>query len=102
MDYSGSFVFKLLIMAVMNRINPYSTSRLNDDTGFSTTGNINGGRFINRDGTFNLRKIGWPFWQRYSIYYRLITIPLWQFISLIFIFYIGINLLFTLIYIFIG
>jgi inward rectifier potassium channel len=87
-------------MAVSNRINP--VSRQNPDTGFSTTGNINGGRFINRDGTFNLRKIGWPFWQRYSIYYRMITIPLWQFISLIFIFYIGINLLFTLIYISIG
>jgi len=87
-------------MAFSKRINP--VSKMNNDTGFSTTGNINGGRFINRDGTFNLRKTGWSFWQRYSIYYRMISIPLWQFIGIIFIFYIGINLLFTLIYISIG
>jgi inward rectifier potassium channel len=87
-------------MAFSKHINP--VSRLNNDTGFSTTGNINGGRFINRDGTFNLRKTGWSFWRRYSIYYRMISIPLWKFIAIIFIFYIGINLLFTFIYIFIG
>ncbi|MBK5272356.1 MAG: transporter, partial [Bacteroidia bacterium] len=87
-------------MALSRRINPFS--KLNNDTGFSTTGNINGGRFINRDGTFNLRKTGMPFWRRYSIYHRMINIPIWQFIALIFIFYISINLLFTLIYISIG
>ncbi|HMG66982.1 MAG TPA: ion channel [Chitinophagaceae bacterium] len=87
-------------MAVSNRINPVST--LNNDTGFSTTGNINGGRFINRDGTFNLRKIGWPFWRRFSIYYRLISLPLWKFIGIIFLSFIGLNLLYTLIYLWIG
>ena len=87
-------------MAVSNRINPYL--RLNNDTGFSTTGNINGGRFINRDGTFNLRKVGWPIWRRYSIYYRLISLPLWKFIGMIFLFFIGINILYTLIYLWIG
>src|SRR3984893_13460165 len=88
------------IMSVSKRINPIP--RLNNDTGFSTTGNINGGRFINRDGTFNLRKVGWPFWRRYSIYYRLISLPLWKFISLIFLFYICINFFYTLIYLSIG
>ena len=87
-------------MAVSNRINPYS--RLNNDTGFSTTGNINGGRFINRDGTFNLRKVGWPIWRRYSIYHRLISLPLWKFIGIIFLFFIGLNILYTLIYLWIG
>ena len=87
-------------MAVSNRINPYS--RLNNDTGFSTTGNINGGRFINRDGTFNLRKVGWPIWRRYSIYYRLISLPLWKFIGIIFLFFFGINILYTIIYLWIG
>jgi len=91
---------KPLIMAVSNRINPYS--RLNNDTGFSTTGNINGGRFINRNGTFNLRKVGWPIWRRYSIYYRMISFPLWKFIGIIFLFFIGINILYTLIYLWIG
>jgi inward rectifier potassium channel len=89
-------------MSVSNRINPHSTSRLNNDTGFGTTGNINGGRFINRDGTFNLQKVGWPVWRRYSIYYRLISMPLWKFITIIFLFYVLINFIYTLIYLAIG
>jgi inward rectifier potassium channel len=87
-------------MAVSNRINP--VSKLNRDTGFSDTGNIHGGRFINRDGTFNLRKIGWPFWQRYSVYYRMITMPPWQFIVTLVTAFISVNLFFTLIYLWIG
>ena len=87
-------------MAFTHRINPYSTQ--NNDTGFSTTGNINGGRFINRDGTFNLRKVGWPVWKRYSIYHKLITIRLWKFIALIFAFYVVINFIYTFIYLTIG
>ena len=87
-------------MELSKRINPFS--KLNDDTGFSTTGNINGGRFINRDGTFNLRKTGWPFWQRYSIYYTMISMPIWQFIAIIFVFFVCINFIFSLIYISLG
>src|SRR5262245_27542520 len=93
---------KFLIMAFSDLINPYSNSRLNNDTGFSTTGNINGGRFINRDGTFNLRKVGWPIWRRYSIYHNLITMSLWKFILSIFLFYVVINFIYTLIYLTIG
>src|SRR6266496_4265122 len=91
---------KPLYMSVSKRINP--VSRQNPDTGFGTTGNINGGRFINRDGTFNLRKVGWPIWRRYSIYHRLISLPLWKFIGIIFLFFIGLNILYTLIYLWIG
>lgn len=87
-------------MAFTQRVNPYS--KLNNDTGFSTTGNINGGRFINRDGTFNLRKVGWPIWKRYSIYHKLISLPLWKFITIIFLFYIVINFIYTIIYLAIG
>jgi len=87
-------------MTFTNRINP--SSNLNNDTGFGTTGNINGGRFINRDGTFNLRKVGWPIWRRFSIYYRLISMPLWKFITIIFVFYVVINFIYTLIYLSLG
>jgi len=87
-------------MSVVKNINP--VSKLNNDTGFSNTGNINGGRFINRDGTFNLSKKGLPFWNRFSLYYAMITLPLWQFIGIIFIFFICVNLLYTLVYLFIG
>ncbi len=83
-------------MAVLRRLNPHST--LNNDTGFSTTGVVNGARFINRDGTFNLRKQGTPFWNRFSLYYTMINLPLWKFISLILVFFLGVNLLYTGIY----
>ncbi|HEV8285333.1 MAG TPA: ion channel [Chitinophagaceae bacterium] len=87
-------------MSVSKRINPYS--KLNDDTGFSNTGIINGGRFINRDGTFNLRKKGRPFWDRFSVYYTMLTVPVFQFMSIIFIFFICINLIYAGIYLWIG
>jgi inward rectifier potassium channel len=87
-------------MAVTKEINP--VPRLNNDTGFSTTGIINGSRFINKDGTFNLHKKGWPFWDRFSIFYTMITLPLWQFITIIVIFFFSINLVYSGIYYWIG
>jgi len=83
-------------MSVMKRLNPHS--KTNEDTGFSNTGIINGGRFINRDGSFNLSKKGRPFWERISVYYNMLTIPVWQFIGVIIIFYAAINLVYTLVY----
>jgi inward rectifier potassium channel len=97
---SLSFVSKINRMAVSTPTRP--VAGLNNDTGFGTTGNFNGGRFINRDGTFNLRKVGWPVWRRVSIYYRLISMPLWKFISTIVLFYFAINFFYTLIYLIIG
>jgi inward rectifier potassium channel len=81
-------------------INP--VSRLNNDTGFSTTGVLNGGRFINRNGTFNLHKKGWPFWDRFSIFHFMISLPLWQFITIIVTFFFSINLVYAGIYYWIG
>lgn len=85
---------------MFNRINPFS--KLNDNTGFGNKGNINGGRFINRNGTFNLHKQGWPFWERYSVFYTMITLPLWQFITVIILFFITINFIYTLLYCWMG
>jgi inward rectifier potassium channel len=82
------------------RINP--TIKLNDDTGFANTGNINGGRFINRDGSFNLKKKGSAIWERFSLYYTMISMPLWKFAVCIVGFFVSINILFTALYILIG
>ncbi|TMI79929.1 MAG: transporter [Bacteroidetes bacterium] len=87
-------------MSVMKRLNPHS--KTNEDTGFSNTGNINGGRFINRDGSFNLSKKGRPFWDRISVFYNMLSIPVWQFIGVILLFYIAINFLYTLVYFWLG
>jgi inward rectifier potassium channel len=87
-------------MPLLKQINP--VPKLNDDTGFSTTGVINGSRFINKDGTFNLHKKGWTFFDRFSIFYTMISLPLWQFITIIVIFFFSINLVYTGIYWWIG
>ncbi|AEV98955.1 transporter [Niastella koreensis] len=86
-------------MPLLKQVNP--VPKINDDTGFSTTGIINGSRFINKDGTFNLHKKG-PFWDRFSIFYTMINLPLWQFICIIVIFFFSINLVYTSIYWLIG
>lgn len=83
-----------------NRFNPSLKS--NNDTGFGSNTNTVGGRFINKDGTFNLRKEGMPFWETFSIYHTMLNLPRWKFAAVIVLFYLGINLVFTLIYVIIG
>jgi len=82
------------------RINPFS--RINNDTGFGTNSNSSVGRFLNRDGSFNLRKEGIPVWERMSIYHTLLNLPSWQFFLAIILFFVSINLLYTLIYLALG
>jgi len=60
-------------MALSKKIDPYL--KTNNDTGFGTNASSYGGRFINRDGTFNIRKEGLPFINRYSIFQNMLTLP---------------------------
>lgn len=87
-------------MAISKHINPFS--KINNDTGFGTNVDSYGGRFINRDGSFNLRKEGMTRWDRFSIYHSMLSLPRWKFIATILLFYFSINLLFTCIYYLIG
>jgi inward rectifier potassium channel len=80
-------------------INPFS--RVNNDTGFGASANY-GGRFVNRDGTFNIRREGMGFWNRYSLFQSMLNLPMWQFILVIVVFYMGVNILFTGIYVWLG
>src|SRR5579864_1058911 len=80
-------------------INPFS--KVNNDTGFGNR-DAYGGRFINRDGTFNIRKEGQGFWRRFSLFQSMLNLPLWKFAVIIFSFFIGINLFFTSIYLALG
>jgi len=86
-------------MAKYRSINPFS--KVNNDTGFGSTDNY-GGRFINRDGTFNIRKEGQSFWQRFSILHTMLNLPTWKFIAVLFTFFIIINIFFTLMYLAFG
>jgi inward rectifier potassium channel len=87
-------------MSVHKRENPFL--KINNDTGFGTNTNNVGGRFINRDGSFNTRKEGVPFWTRFSIFHSMLNLPRWKFISIILIFYFSINLFYTLVYLLAG
>lgn len=87
-------------MALLKRRNTLLKS--NDDTGFSSnTGNY-GGRFVNKDGSFNVKKEGASFWYRFSMFHTMLNLPTWKFISIIVIVFIAINLFYTAIFIAIG
>ena len=86
-------------MAKNRLINPFS--KVNNDTGFGTNASY-GGRFINRDGTFNVRKEGQGFWQRFSVFHTMLNLPLWKFVTVIILFFIAVNLVYTMIYLMLG
>jgi len=76
--------------------------KTNNDTGFGTNASNYGGRFINRDGTFNLRKEGVSMANRLSIYHFMLTLPRWKFIGLLVMAYFAINLVYCSLYLIIG
>jgi inward rectifier potassium channel len=82
-------------------MNPFS--RLNNDTGLSTKNNdLGSGRFINKDGSYNLVKEGMPFWKRISVFHDMLNLPSWKFVTIILAYYLVINLCFTTVYFLIG
>ena len=87
-------------MSSPKKINPFS--KQNNDTGFASNTNDTGGRFINKDGSYNLVKEGMPFFKRFSLFQDMLNLPLWKFITVILVFYVAINIFFTLIYLLIG
>jgi inward rectifier potassium channel len=74
----------------------------NNDTGFGGNPDNYGGRFVNRDGSFNVRKEGIPFFQRFSLYHTMLNMPSWKFFGALFTFYLTVNFLFGCVYFFIG
>lgn len=87
-------------MATYKKANPFS--KQNNDTGFATNTSDTGGRFINKDGSFNIVKEGMPFLKRFSVFHDMLNLPVWQFIAVILIFFFAINLLYTSIYFWLG
>src|SRR4051812_9104369 len=86
-------------MAKHRSINPFS--KVNDDTGFGNRDNYGGG-VINPDGPLNIRKEREGFRQGLSPFQSMLNLPLWKFALIIFLFFIGINLFFTLVYLALG
>jgi inward rectifier potassium channel len=87
-------------MASGKKLNPFL--KTNNDTGFGSNASGYGGRFVNKDGTFNLKREGVPLLRRIGIYQRMLNLPTWKFGSVIVLFYFAINIFFTCIYLAIG
>jgi inward rectifier potassium channel len=78
------------------------TVNANNDTGFGNNPNTIGGRFINRDGSFNVRKDGQSFWQRFSLFHSMLNLPLWKFIAVLVLFFVAVNVFYTALYVWLG
>jgi len=76
--------------------------KAHNPTGVGSNAANYGGRFINKDGTANIRKEGIGILESISWYHAMLNIPRWKFILIIFIFYSIVNFLFACIYCLIG
>ena len=69
------------------------------DLGFGThAGNVRGGRLLNRDGSFAVRRTGLGWRASLSLYHRLLTMTWPVFIALLIVAYLLVNALFALAY----
>ena len=84
----------------MANINP--SSHLNPNSGFGVQANQVGERFINKDGSVNLKKTGLPAWKTKSVYSYMQSIHWAKFLLIIVTFYFCFNVLFTIGYVIIG
>lgn len=87
-------------MASHRKANPYL--KQNNDTGFASNSQNTGGRFLNKDGSYNLEKEGLPFIRRFSLFHDMLNLSNWKFITVILVFYFTINLAYTALYLLIG
>lgn len=87
-------------MTLLRRINNKATA--DENTGFGTNSSMYGGRLVNRNGRANVHKTGISYFARYSWYHTLIEMSRFRFLSLIFLFFLLVNLVFAIIYFSIG
>jgi inward rectifier potassium channel len=68
---------------------------VNQDTGFGERSADMGGRMVNKDGSFNIRRIGIHVRNRVSNYQNMLTMKRWRFLIVILMVYLLINCVFT-------
>ena len=87
-------------MAFLTKINFRAKAVVN--TGFGNNNSSYGGRFVNKDGLPNVEKRGLSYFQRFSWFHTMLQLPNYKFLGLVILFYALVNLLFAVIYLFIG
>jgi len=87
-------------MALRKHINPHST--LNPNTGFGVDPSRHGGRFVNKDGSYNIIRQGIRLQHKVSLFQRMIAMPTWRFSLFVFFLFIFVNAVFALLYFLLG
>ena len=77
-----------------------SRLRFSDDLGLGTR--TGPGRSVNKDGSFNVRRMGMPVFRSYELYHSLITMGGFRFLGLLFLGFLLTNALFAAVYAGIG
>jgi inward rectifier potassium channel len=73
-----------------------------NDLGLDTKIHSDGYRSLNKDGTFNVRKLNVPLFERINFFHSLVSMSWWRFFGIIAGCYILVNLLFASLYMAIG
>lgn len=81
---------------------PEPTEKISEDLGLNNSVTQRVVRQINKDGSFNVLKLGIPPLKRINVYKHLLTMPWRKFNVWVLLVYIGVNLIFTCIYALIG
>lgn len=87
-------------MEFLHRINTKAKAYRN--SGYGSNANNYGGRYINKDGTANVKRIGLNYFSHISWFHTLLDMSFARFMMVILFFYIAINFIFATIYFFIG
>lgn len=97
---SGIYSPEKKIMAFLHAYN--RKAKAENETGLGTNSTSNGGRFFSKDGTPNVRMLGIPLTERLNLYHSLLTLPRWKFLLITVLTFIAANLIFALLYLWIG
>lgn len=73
-----------------------------DDLGLGAKATAGSYRSLNKDGSFNVKKINIPFFERTNFFHTLVSMSWRKFLTMIVLSYLAINLLFASIYVLIG
>jgi inward rectifier potassium channel len=87
-------------MALLRKIN--TKAKTADNTGFGVNTADYGGRYVNKDGQYNITRKGVGFLEQISWFHTMLALPRWKFLLLILLFFIVVNFLFACVYYFIG
>ncbi|HUP88130.1 MAG TPA: hypothetical protein VM100_02145, partial [Longimicrobiales bacterium] len=68
------------------------------DLGFGSVVARERKRLLNRDGSFNTKRVRLKFWESHSLYHTLLTMSWWHFFFIVVLFYLASNLIFALLY----